>query len=162
MYYPLHKCNFCQKIGNAANGMRSYIFKHIHKSYWRSCTHNHDFYLYCYSAKLLQHLTQRRGAKRKISVGPFWKFLVPYWAVQMEVTRLGCSRQDRMCSHWGVMIGAAADEVGISFPEQTQKGLPRSAPAPTVLPDWANNTPHLRAHPHTRFSAPFFSLNIAV
>lgn len=45
MNYPLHKCNFCQKIGNAAEGMCWYIFKHIHKCYRRSCKHNNDFYL---------------------------------------------------------------------------------------------------------------------
>lgn len=129
---------------------------------WRSCKHNKAFYLYCHSASPLLHLTRRRGAKRKISVGPFWKSSVPYWAVQMEVTRLSCSRQDRMCSYWGVMIGAAADEVGISFPEHTQKGLPRSAPAPAVPPDWANNTPHLRAHTHTWLASPSFFKHIAV
>ncbi len=45
------------------------------------------------------------------------RYCILYWAVQMNLTCLSLSRQDRMCGHWGVMIrqpSAVADEVGMS------------------------------------------------
>lgn len=74
------------------------------------------------------------------------RYSTQYWAVQVKVTCLSCSRQDRMCGHWGVMISAAADEVGISSQNKLKKGS-------TLLPRWQSRfteqtTLHLHAQSH--------------